>query len=118
MPKKISNIFIRHPFNRTTRFKGMSYEDIIYEDFKEYKYEDNKFSISQINTLDIEDILKDKEEYINILNTMQKDYKISLLFITDIINNGSYLLYNKDSESIIKNAFNLKEIMKAYILMV
>ena len=37
-------------------------------------------------------------------------YKVALLFITDIISNGSYLYYNENSKDLLKEAYVLDEI--------
>ncbi len=104
-------------FKAGSSIKGLSANEIIYSDFKEFKHEDEKIGISQITTLDIDDILSHKEEYLQELNKMEQNgYKLSLLFITDIINNGSYLLYNNKGESIIKNAYNLSTIEEGIYL--
>ena len=38
------------------------------------------------------------------------NYKISLLFVTDIINKGSYLFYNDSSKDIVSEAYSIKDI--------
>ncbi len=104
-------------FKAGSSIKGLSPNEIIYNDFKEFKHEDERIGIGQITTLDIEDILEQKDEYIRELNKMEQDgYKLALLFITDIVNNGSYLLYNNKGESIISNAYNLSSIHEGVYL--
>lgn len=104
-------------FKAGSSIKGLSANEIIYSDFKEFKHDDEKIGIGQITTLDIEEILEQKEEYLQELNKMEQNgYKLALLFITDIINNGSYLLYNNKGESIIKNAYNLSNIEEGVYL--
>ncbi len=91
--------------------KGLSSEEVVFQDFKEFKYEDIKIGIGQVNTLDIDEILKDKNSYINVLNKMEDDgYKISLLFITDVIKNGSYILYNGNSKDIVSACYKVSDI--------
>ena len=91
--------------------KGLSSEEVVFQDFKEFKYEDIKIGIGQVNTLDIDEILKDKNSYINVLNKMEDDgYKISLLFITDVIKNGSYILYNENSKDIVSACYKVSDI--------
>jgi len=68
--------------------------------------------MTQVFTLNSEDILSKKEEYINVLNDLEisKKYSIVMLCLTDIIKNGSYILYNKKCEEKIKEAMELEDI--------
>ena len=69
-------------------------------------------------TLSIENIENNKQAYIEELNKMSKDrnLKIVALFVTDIINNGSYLYYNEESENLVKIAFNIEDIKQGVYL--
>ena len=55
-------------------------------------------------------------EYIDYINELAKDkeYRLVLLVITDIIRNGSYLLYTDGSSEIIADSFNFMEIEQGY----
>jgi len=68
-------------------------------------------AIGQVMTMDFEEIAKRQEEFVASLNAMCNlgNYKISLLFVTDIIKNGSYLFYNESSKEIIEEAYGIKE---------
>lgn len=97
---------------------GKTAKQVINTDFKKYEVNDDTIGISQVFTLSIENIDNNKEEYINELNTMAKDQdlKIVTMFVTDIINNGSYLYYNEDSENLVKIAFNIEDIKQGTYL--
>ena len=77
-----------------------------------FKNNDVSFTVSQAFTLDIDGILKDKESYIEKIEEYKSVTNVNayLFVVTDIIKNGSYIFYNKDSEESIKKSFNLKKI--------
>ena len=92
--------------------KGLTNEDILHKDFKTYKINDSMIGIGQILTADFESMNKKVNSLVNYLNEVSKNEEIRVvtLFVTNIFENTSYCLYNKDSEEIIKNAFDLKEV--------
>ena len=92
--------------------KGLTNEDILHKDFKTYKINDSMIGIGQILTADFESMNKKINSLVNYLNEVSKNegIRVVTLFVTDIFENTSYCLYNKDSEKIIKNAFDLKEV--------
>ena len=47
---------------------------------------------------------------------VELNYSIVTIFITDIIKNGSYVLYNEKASEIIKDAFGLKSIHQCMFL--
>lgn len=97
--------------------EGKSVEELIKTDFKSYVVGDKLLGISQIMTMDIEAIENNKEEYIAKLNEMVSlNYTIVTIFITDIIRNGSYVLYNDAAANIIKDSFGLKNIHQGMFL--
>ena len=53
-----------------TSLKGRSKEDITYTDFKIYPVDERKMGIGQIFTVNINEILDEKEEYIKILENI------------------------------------------------
>lgn len=92
--------------------KGKTTDEILYTDFKDYPLGDSKMGLGQISTTNAEEILDEKEKYITLLDKIaeENNYHLVALFITDIIENGSYVLYNTKSENLIKNAYNLEKI--------
>lgn len=99
-------------FKVGTSLKGKTVDDIVNTDIKAFVSENGIFAVSQVFTLDIDSIMSKKEEYIDYINKMALDrgYKLVLLVITDIIKNGSYLLYTTNSGEIIGDAFNIENI--------
>lgn len=82
-----------------------SIDEIINMDFKEFEMGSKKVGIGQVLTLDIEPLLNKKEEFLNKMNEMSQDYVI--LAITDIIKEGSYLLYKCD-DLVLSKAFDVE----------
>ena len=67
--------------------------------------------------MDFDEIEKDIDSYINELNEMSEiNYKTVLIFITDILKKGSYVIYNENSKNLIKNAFNLQDAYEGIFL--
>jgi manganese-dependent inorganic pyrophosphatase len=89
--------------------KGKSKEDVLFTDFKNFTIDNKKVGIGQITTFDIEEIEKEKQDYIDIINHTAKinDYHIVALFVTDIIKNGSYLYYNDEAKEIFELSFDI-----------
>ena len=91
--------------------KNMTTEEIIMNDFKKYNVNNRILGIGQIMTMDFDIIEPQIDKYIDRLENMaMNEYSIVVLFVTDIIKKGSYIIYNKDAESTLKEAFSLKEI--------
>lgn len=98
-------------FKAASSIEGISVNDLINQDMKAYNVGNFQFGISQVMTMDFNEIEKNMDEYINKLDELKNDkYLCVVLFITDVYKNGSYVLYNKEAESIIKDAFDLKEV--------
>ena len=92
--------------------KGLTNEDILHKDFKTYKVNDKMIGIGQILTADFESMNKKINSLVNYLDEVSNNENIRVvtLFVTNIFENVSYCLYNRDAENIIKNSFDLKEI--------
>jgi len=103
-------------FKAGTNLKGKTINEIIQSDIKTYESNNKRIAISQVITLNSEDILERKQEYIKILNDMKHNmgYDIILLCVTDIIKDGSYIFFNESSEDEVANAFEFDEIEQGY----
>lgn len=99
-------------FKAGSSLEGMSKTDVLYNDFKKFNANDRKFGIGQIFTMDIDEIKKEIDEYVKLIDEICKneEYAAICLFITDIINNGSYMIYNTNSKDIVSSAFNIKDV--------
>lgn len=99
-------------FKAASSISDMSIEDIINCDIKSFSCEDISFTIGQVMTMDFDIIKKKEQELVSTLNTMCNvgNYKVAILFVTDIINNGSYMFYNDTASDLLKEAYNLEDI--------
>lgn len=119
---KISNIdmnsYAIEMFKAGSSIKGKSMEDLLFADFKNFNEEDYKIGIGQINTLNIDDIKAKEKELCETIEREGKnnDYSIIALFVTDIINEGSYLYFNDKSKDILEKAFNVNDLQQGHYL--
>ncbi len=85
---------------------------LLKSDFKEFNLGDHRLGISQITTMDSESMLKRKDEFLAEMHKIKKDrqYDLVLLMVTDVLREGTQLLFEGDKETI-HQAFNLGEIV-------
>ena len=104
--------YAKEMFKAGTKLDGKTIDEIVLTDIKVFPIEEEKIAVSQVFTLSAEDILERKEEYIQALDNMAKTkgYSMVILCLTDIIKNGSYILYNTKSETRIKEAMDIENI--------
>ena len=90
---------------------GMTISEIVEQDFKTFNLCETSIGIGQVMTLDFDEIAKDMPKYIAHLDEMcvKNNYKLAVLFVTDAIKNGSYLLYSTGSEAVVAEAYKIKE---------
>lgn len=105
-------------FKAGTSLVGKTKEEIVNEDIKIFSTDDDKFGISQVFTLSFEEIENSKEEYINIIERIakDKDYRMVIFLITDIINNGSYIYYTNNDKSLLELALNIDNLYQGYFI--
>ena len=94
--------------NYGSNLANKSKEEILYNDFKKYSTNSGKIGLGQIYSTDISNIKKELSEYIDMLNKVKKDgdYVFVCLFITDIIKNGTYVIYSDGAKNILDSAFS------------
>ena len=105
-------------FKSGSSLEGMTYEEVLEMDSKTFKSGDEEFTISQAFTLDIDNILKDKDNYLMEMDKLMKETGVKrfIFAVTDIIKNGSYILYDSKSEDVVKKAFNVKKVEEGVFL--
>ena len=97
--------------------EGKTVEELIKTDFKTYNVGTNTLGIGQIMTIDFDTSEKNVDEFRNKFNEMvDTNYSIVVIFITDIIKNGSYVLYNEKAADIIADSFGIKNIHQGVFL--
>jgi len=97
-------------FKEGSTLKGKTPEEILNTDFKEFEFHKNKIGIGQIYTIDIESTKEIRESTLRYMSDICKDrnYDLVLLLITDILNQGSELLFVGHHKDIIGKAFEVQ----------
>lgn len=103
-------------FKAGTSLEGMTKEEVIKSDFKSFPVGDVKVAIGQVFTLDIDRIFDELDSYIETLNETNKKegYEFTIIAITDILKNGSYLIYTENAKKVLENAYNIEDIKQGY----
>ncbi len=97
--------------------KGLSVSELINQDFKSYMINNKQYGICQITTMDFDEIKDTIPDIVSKLNEMSENlYEGVLIFITDIIKQGSYVLYNDDSKALVENAFELNDLYEGLFI--
>ena len=94
-------------FKSGTSLEGMTKEEVLYNDYKLYSINDKNFAIGQFFTMNFDEIEKDIDGYVEVLNRVAEanNYVLVALYVTDIIHNGSYVLFNEKGSNIISLAY-------------
>jgi len=105
-------------FKIGTSLKGKTCEEIVNTDLKIFNSEEYSFAVSQVFTLDYEHILNDMNSYIDVIENIEKTKELNfvILLITDIIENGSYIIYTKNAKKYIEAAFNIENVEEGYYM--
>ena len=83
-------------------------EELLFTDFKEFHIAGHDLGIGQITCLNSEHILERTDEFISIMKdtSLKKGYDMMLLMLTDVLRDGTQLLFTGDEETI-RQAFNV-----------
>lgn len=97
-------------FKAGSSLKGKTKDEIINTDLKVFKGSDTKFAVAQIFTLDIDSINEELDEYLSELNNTNEKLgcKFTILFATDVIKNGSYVIYTDEAKKLLSRGFNIQ----------
>ena len=98
--------------------EGMTKEQILYKDYKKYTIGSERVGLGQVITMDIKEVLNEKEDYIRLLNNISdnNNYLFVCLFITNIIENGTYVLFSDRAKDVLESAFGINNIEQGYFL--
>lgn len=90
-----------------TSLEGMSREDVLYNDYKLYSVNDKNFAIGQFFTMNFDSISREIDEYVKVLDKVSEanNYSLVALYVTDIIKNGSYVIFNTKGKNIMEIAY-------------
>ena len=104
-------------FKSGTSLEGMTKEEVLYNDYKLYSINEKNFAIGQFFTMNFDEIEKDIDGYVEVLNRVAEanNYVLVALYVTDIIHNGSYVLFNEKGSNIISLAYQ-DEVHEGYFV--
>ena len=99
-------------FKAGSSIKGKSISEVIHGDFKNFMVDNQKIGIGQVSTMNTEEIMGMKDDFVKVLNEIayDEDYSAIALFVTDIMKNGSYIFYNESSTKIFAESFSCENI--------
>ncbi len=94
-------------FKNGTSLEGRTVSEIFYNDFKEFVIDGYKLGVSQVFTLNFEEIIENKDKYLKLIQNVHddKDHFLTLMLVTDIIKEGSYTLFECKHERLMSMAF-------------
>ncbi len=94
-------------FKEGTSLKGMTKDEIFYSDYKEFEHKGIKFGISQIFTMDINEMMTKEEDEIKMLKVKLGELNVDIVMavFTDIIREGSYIISYSRIPGVVKASF-------------
>ena len=103
-------------FKAGSSMEGKSISEIIHGDFKNFTVDNQKVGIGQVSTMSTDETMSKQSEFIDELNNMHKDddYTACALFVTDILKNGSYVLFNESAKEIFSESFGVENIEEGH----
>ena len=92
-----------------TDLSDFTAEELINIDSKFFTANNTNIQIAQVNTVSIDDVLKDKEELEVVMNKFISDNNLDLFMftITDILNNNSQVIALGNRTDIVEKAYNI-----------
>ena len=105
-------------FKAGTSLEGLTKEEIIKSDFKLFPVTDGKIAVGQVFTLDKDRIFDELDAYLEKLEEInnKEGYKFTIILVTDILKNGSYLLFTKDAKSVLEDVYNIEDIKQTHYI--
>lgn len=102
--------YVMQMFKEGTNIEGKTTEEIITSDLKVFQIDNKKVAVAQVFTLEAEQILSEKEKYIEAMERIKeaKGYEMIILYLTDIVKKGSFVLYTESAEQILNEAIEEK----------
>ncbi|HHW00357.1 MAG TPA: putative manganese-dependent inorganic diphosphatase [Clostridiaceae bacterium] len=102
--------FANAMFKAGSSLKGKTPKEILNNDFKSFNIGKYKIGIGQINTMDAESIQEMRHEIIDYMEETceSRDYNLLMLLVTDILREGSEVLYAGREQWLIEKAFDVE----------
>ena len=107
---RIANISLeelgREIFSASTEAKTA--KDLLYSDYKEFHIAGHGLAVAQITCVDSPKMLERKDEFLALMreNVEKKELSMMILMLTDVLLEGTQILYLGDDE-VIRQAFNV-----------
>ena len=78
--------------------------DMLFQDYKEFTLDGHRLCVSQLVTLDGDHVVQRQQEFLDIMDKRLKEghYDMMLFMITDMLKEGSHILYIGDDDAIAK----------------
>ncbi|MGL5540937.1 MAG: putative manganese-dependent inorganic diphosphatase [Erysipelotrichaceae bacterium] len=94
-------------FIATSSLKNKDAQQIIFNDFKEYKVNGKRLAIGQINIIEQLELQQREQELREYVDSLIKlnGYDCLLMVFTDVQNNGSYFIYDGKLKQAVEKAF-------------
>lgn len=110
--------FAHEMFKNGSSLRDKTVEDILFADFKTFNLDKVKIGVGQINIINIQELDNMKAELNHLIEEiiLEQNYNIVMLFATDIIREGSYIYYNKNSHEMIEKAFKIENLYQGYFI--
>ncbi len=85
-------------------------EDIFYQDFKQFTLGRYKIGIGQVSTVGAENIQEIKDSMLEYMKAVYKNnnYNLVMIMLTDVLKEGSELLFVGEDKELIAKAFNVQ----------
>ena len=114
-PRRVQDLPVRSLQERgkaifsATSGEDKSVEAMLRTDYKEFHIAGHDLAVSQITCMDSQRLLDRKEEFLTVMRAIRKDrhFNTVVLMITDVLLEGTQLLFVGDEETI-RQAFNIK----------
>lgn len=92
-----------------TDLSSFSASELISIDSKEFNASGTKFEVSQVNTIDIDSVLKNKSEIEMVINSLisEKGLDLFMFVITDILNCNSKAIVLGNKSSVVEKIYNI-----------
>lgn len=111
--------FAKNMFEAGSNFKKKTVEEIVYQDFKTFNFDDIKFGVSQISAMGRASMNAVKNDLIQYLPTVMADNKLNMAFVmlTDILEESSEVICDgTGADSIMKEAFHVEKTKDGFML--
>lgn len=103
------NDFANQMFIAGTSLAGRTAEEIFYQDYKDFNLGKFKIGIGQVITSDTEHVAQIKDSVLAYMNRLcvERNYNLVMLLMTDIIKEGSEIIFAGQHKEIIAKAFKV-----------